>query len=123
MNLQPTVCNICGGKVEYISNDKIYGRKYGSGYCYHCTKCGAYVGTHKSRPRIAFGILANKEMREMKMACHEAFDALWDTSKKRKRLYKKLAKRLNIDVADCHFGYLDLDVLNSAYIIITEDSL
>ena len=77
MNLQPTGCNICGGKVEYISNDKIYGRRYGSGYCYHCTKCGAYVGTHKSRPRIAF----------------------------------------------CHFGYFDLDMLNSAYIIITEDSL
>ena len=123
MNLQPTVCNICGGKVEYISNDKIYGRRYGSGYCYHCTKCGAYVGTHKSRPRIAFGVLANKEMWEMKMACHEAFDALWDTSKQRKRLYKKLAKRLNIDVADCHFGYFDLDMLNLAYIIITEDSL
>ncbi len=123
MNLQPTVCNICGGKVEYISNDKIYGRRYGSGYCYRCTKCGAYVGTHKSRPRIAFGILANKEMREMKMACHEVFDALWDSPKKRKRLYKKLAKRLNIDVADCHFGYFDLDMLNSAYIIITEDSL
>ena len=123
MNLQPTVCNICGGKVEYITNDKIYGRRYGSGYCYHCTKCGAYVGTHKSRPRIAIGILANKDRREMKMACHEAFDALWDTSKKRKRLYKKLAKRLNIDAADCHFGYFDLDMLNSAYIIITEDSL
>ena len=41
MTLQPKVCNICGGDVEYITNDKIYGKKYGSGYCYHCTKCGS----------------------------------------------------------------------------------
>ncbi|WP_418830660.1 zinc-finger-containing protein [Ruminococcus sp.] len=119
------------GRGEWIPDDYAYYHCSECGYeqdepeyvSPYCPKCGAYVGTHKSRPRIAFGILSNKEMREMKMACHEAFDALWDTSKKRNRLYKKLAKRLNIDAADCHFGYFDLDMLNSAYIIITEDGL
>ena len=89
MTLHPKICNLCGGDVEYISNEKVYGKKYGSGYCYHCTKCGAYVGTHKSRPKEAFGILANKEMRQMKMKCHDKFDALWETPTERRKLYKR----------------------------------
>jgi hypothetical protein len=119
VELHPKICNICGGVVEYISNAKIYGKKYGSGYCYHCTKCGAYVGTHKTRPKEAFGILANKEMRKMKMKCHHIFDALWKTPKERKRLYKRLADRMNIRVKDCHFGYFDMEQLKRAYAIIT----
>lgn len=65
--LRPTKCNICGGEVEYIPNKFIYGKSYGSGFCYHCCQCGAYVGTHKIRPQEAFGILA----RERKMRGNE----------------------------------------------------
>lgn len=57
VNLYPKVCNLCGGKVECISNSVIYGREYGSGYCYRCQSCGAYVGTHKPWPKRAMGIL------------------------------------------------------------------
>ena len=39
----PTVCNICGGKVSYVSNARVYGSRYGSGWCYLCESCGAYV--------------------------------------------------------------------------------
>ena len=73
--LYPTKCNLCGGDVVYISNARIYGREYGSGRCYYCTSCKAYVGTHKPRPREAFGILANAEMRNMKKKCHKLFDS------------------------------------------------
>ena len=59
----PTVCNLCGGKVIYTSNARIYGKEYGSGKCYLCTNCGAYVGTHKPRPREALGLLADAKMR------------------------------------------------------------
>lgn len=41
---RPTVCNLCGGRVEYVPNRKVYGIKRGSGWCYRCTECGAYVG-------------------------------------------------------------------------------
>lgn len=120
MNLYPKTCNLCGGKVEYIGNDKIYGRKYGSGYCYHCRKCGAYVGTHKPRPKEALGILADKEMRQMKMACHDIFDTLWKTHKERQRCYKMLADKLGIDVKDCHFGYFDKRMLQASYEILQD---
>lgn len=63
----PKICNICGGKVIYCSNAEIYGVEYGSGKCYLCTKCGAYVGTHKPRPKEALGLLADEQMRKGKI--------------------------------------------------------
>lgn len=59
IDLQPTVCNLCGGKTILTSNSIIYGKQYGSGKCYYCTKCGAFVGTHVPRPTIALGILSD----------------------------------------------------------------
>lgn len=125
INLYPTECNICDGKVVYVSNSKIYGKTYGSGYCYLCTKCGAYVGTHEPRPKEALGILANKEMRDKKMKCHEIFDSMWKSEKtgkarhtKRVELYRKLADELNLSTKECHFGYFDLEILDRAYKIL-----
>lgn len=129
MEPYPTKCNICGGKVIYMSNAKIYGKEYGSGKCYFCTKCGAYVGTHKPRPKEALGILANAEMREMKMKCHELFDQKWkneQTFKKRcsarKKAYRELSGKLNIPIEECHFGYFDMEMLNKSYSILLEDN-
>lgn len=125
INFYPKKYNICNGDVVYISNSKIYGKEYGSGKCYYCTKCGAYVGTHKPNPKKALGILANKEMRDMKMKCHNLFDLQWKnelTSKKRhiarRRAYKELADKLNISIENCHFGYFNLDMLNKVYSIL-----
>ncbi len=126
IDLHPTICNICGGKVVFISNSKIYGKEYGSGKMYYCTNCGAFVGTHVSRPEEAFGILANKEMRELKKQCHTLFDVNWKSEnshsgyrKARSRAYKKLAKALEIPLSDCHFGYFDMEMLIKAYKILS----
>lgn len=129
VNLEPTKCNICGGDVVYTSNKIIYGKTYGSGMCYLCTECRAYVGTHEPRPAEALGILANKEMRDMKMKCHELFDKRWKnepTSKKRhiarKRAYQELANLLAIPIDDCHFGFFDMDMLNKAYELLLDQN-
>lgn len=128
INLQPTICNICGGSVIYTSNSRIYGKEYGSGKMYYCTQCGAYVGTHEPRPKEALGILGNKEMRDMKMKCHDLFDKKWKqepTSRKRHlarvKAYQELAESLNMPLADCHFGYFDMDMLNKAYQILSNE--
>lgn len=118
MDLYPTRCNICQGKVVYISNARVYG----SGYCYYCTGCGAYVGTHKPWPDKALGILADGEMREWKMKCHGVFDPFWKRKGKRKTrgaLYGRLAEQMGIPVDDCHFGYFDLAELEKAYRIVS----
>lgn len=119
VDLQPTKCNLCGGKVVYVSNAKIYGRQYGSGYCYCCTSCDAYVGTHEPRPKEALGILANKQMRDWKMKCHSLFDPLWKNKrKKRGQLYTNLALQMGIPISQCHFGYFNLEDLKRAYEIL-----
>lgn len=122
MNFYPTSCNLCGGRVEYIENTQIYGKRYGSGYVYRCTFCGAYVGTHKPRPKEALGLLANKEMRAWKMKCHDIFDGFWKGKKKaqskRQKCYEWLSAKLNIPISECHFGYFDLETLKQAYEIL-----
>ena len=50
VDTHPTTCNLCGGQVIYTSNERVYGRKYGSGYCYLCTCCGAYVAHMSQGP-------------------------------------------------------------------------
>lgn len=127
VDLQPTKCNICNGKVIFTSNRIIYGKEYGSGKCYYCMDCGSYVGTHKPRPQEAFGILADKEMRAMKRICHELFDRQWENeptirerSTARKKAYRMLAEKLSIPVEECHFGYFDLAMLKRAYEVLQE---
>ena len=122
IDTHPTICNLCGGKVIYTSNEAVYGRKYGSGYCYLCTNCRAYVGTHVPRPKEALGLLANEQMRKGKMMCHDLFDQMWkgkpQQGKKRQNAYKWIAAEMGIPVEDCHFGYFDLKQLRAAYMIL-----
>ena len=118
INTHPAICNLCGGKVKLKPNSTIYGKSYGSGYCYFCTKCKAYVGTHKPRPLEAMGILADKEMRELKTYCHELFDRLWTTQNERRGCYHKLANRMGIPLGECHFGYFNKEQLYEALTIL-----
>lgn len=120
MNFYPKKCNLCGSQVEYLSNAKIYGRKYGSGFCYRCTKCNAYVGTYIHKPKKAMGILADKEMREAKMKCHTLFDSKWTNSKERTACYKRLATELGIEYENCHFGFFDIPTMTKAYALISK---
>lgn len=74
----PVKCDNCGSdKVRYTSNKEVYGRVYGNGGCYLCDDCKAYVGVHDIKNKKPLGRLANKELRELKMACHRKFDPLW----------------------------------------------
>jgi hypothetical protein len=106
---------LCGGKTILTSNSIIYGKQYGSGKCYYCTKCGAFVGTHVPRPTIALGILSDGNMRKMRKKCHHLFDSFWHTSKERNQCYQRLAMALDIDITFCHFGYFDQEQLEKAY--------
>ena len=128
MNLYPTECNLCDGKVIYTSNSIIYGKEYGSGKMYYCTECGAFVGTHIPRPKEAFGILANAEMRALKQKCHKLFDEKWiyevtkpQRQKARRKAYRELARMMEIPVTECHFGYFDTVMLNKAYKILESE--
>ena len=127
VDLHPTICNICGGPVEYIPNSQIYhGHSYGSGWCYHCRSCGAYVGTHTPRPKEALGLLADEEMRTLKMACHQIFDKHWNRRyeagepkhRARQQAYRHLASDMGIPSVECHFGWFDTKKLKKALEIL-----
>lgn len=123
VNLHPTVCNLCGGKVIYTSNQILYGRETGSGRCYYCTKCGANVGTHVSRPTEAYGLLSDKAMQMYRQNCHRLFDNLWKGAKNKRKmrscLYGWLAAKMGVDTSDSHFGFFDLEQLKEAERILT----
>ena len=106
----------------YITNDHVYGKQYGSGYCYYCTQCQAFVGTHRPWPRIALGVLADKKMRTLKVECHNIFDTFWKgkhkASKKRDDLYKWLSVQMGVPYPECHFGYFDYSQLQKALSIL-----
>ena len=118
VNIHPTVCNLCGGKVIFTSNKILYGQEYGSGKCYYCTKCGASVGTHKPRPDEAYGLLSDETMQMYRKKCHRLFDCLWKGSKNEKKmrtlLYGWLAYKMGVDTHDSHFGFFDLEQLKEA---------
>lgn len=125
IDLHPTVCNLCGGKVIFVDNESIYGASYGSGKSYLCTACGARVGTHKPRPEEALGLLADVRMRKGKKYCHDLFDLLWLNEKHRvkarTKAYEWLSERIQVPVDECHFGYFDIHQLRKAYVILKEE--
>lgn len=82
INRYLTKCNICGGKVIYTGISRVYRKKYGSGKCYLCLRCGAYVGTLVPHSREALGLLVNSEMRTLIMQCHYLFAQRWKKGKK-----------------------------------------
>ena len=118
----PQKCPFCNSPVVYTSNAEIYGKEYGNGKCYICKKCKAYTGVHNNT-NIALGILANKEMRNLKIQCHTIFDKLWKNSKERNELYYKLSNLMNIEREHCHFGHFDLQELRQALNILKSGEL
>ena len=122
IDLFPKICNICGGEVEYVPLEDVYGHflKHGkkSGYCYHCKKCGAKVGTHIDRPKEAYGLLANQEMADWRQRNHNMFDKFWKNREDRTKLYQKLAEEMGIPFEECHFGYFTLEELEKSYQIL-----
>ena len=102
IDLQPKVCNLCGGKVEYQKTR------------YVCLVCGAYVGTHKNRPKEAMGTLADERTRKKRIELHQFLDKFWRTKRGRNKAYKKLAEEMGIPFDECHFGYMNYEELEQA---------
>lgn len=107
----PIECPICGSNVEIVSNDVIYGRKYGEWpWAYRCSEvaCDSYVGMHPFTA-IPLGTLANKATRAARKKAKAVFAVMWESKRMtRKEAYAWLAKRLEIEnVNHCHIGWFD----------------
>lgn len=119
--LHPSVCNVCGShNVVYTGNDMIYGKKYGNGWCYLCTDCYSFVGTHKNAPEIALGILADKDLRDLRKKCHTESERLYKPdlkigrTKRRTALYFILGQWLKMSTEQMHFAKMEKADLEDA---------
>lgn len=110
-DVYPEKCNVCKGVVIYADMKAMGITPYQSGKCYYCTNCGAYVGTHQNRPKEALGILANGNVRKLRMECHEEFDKHWVSLAGKDRAYYQLSKELGIPYESCHFGHMNESTL------------
>ena len=109
------LCSYCERPAVFqASSEGLYGgTDYGPVWL--CPHCQAWVGCHEGRNK-PLGRLANKDLRQAKMAAHAAFDRLWLAKWRRERChknkarhagYKWLASQLGIDGRVCHIGYMN----------------
>lgn len=116
-------CPYCESIVTLESSLKVYSKDYGKLWlCSQYPKCDAYVGCHPHSDK-PLGQLADKELRYWKKRTHAIFDPLWKFEKTNK-YYKKsyartaryqwLAKKLNIEMKDCHIGMFDIVLCKKA---------
>lgn len=104
-------CPYCGelaafvtGAVIYPYRRDLYDRQF-----YHCLECSAWVGTHKGTT-TPLGRLANAELRQAKIAAHDAFDAKWRRlGWQRGAAYRWLSHALGIRREDCHIGMFNVE--------------
>lgn len=90
-------CPYCKTEAVWCENKVVYGRNYGKSYMiWLCPKCGAYTGCHQNTKQ-PLGTMANKELRELRVKCHELFDKIWKSGETtRKNAYKLLEEKTGI---------------------------
>jgi hypothetical protein len=111
--MTPVICQYCGKSAVLVSDTEIYGRTFGKQF-WLCRKCDAYVGCHRGSS-YPLGILADKELRGLKVLGHSLFDCIWRAAMKRKNwgkgrsrnaAYVWLSKITGIPLEECHFGMM-----------------
>ena len=108
---KPTICRYCGSPVVYTSNAEIYGKEYGTGKCYLCRNCRAFVGVHPGTD-TPLGTLANEELREWRKEAHFWFDRIWKKPTRittRYNAYGYLAKKMGLPRGETHIGMFEIE--------------
>ena len=101
-------CHYCQTSAVLIDSAFIYGKSYGN--VWYCDGCGAYVGCHKNT-YAPLGIVANGDLRRLKMKAHKKFDRLWkEEGFTRSQAYNWLSQMLNLPKKQCHIGMFDIDM-------------
>lgn len=68
----------CGSPAKLGSNATIYGREYGNGKAWICTRfpeCRGYVGAHPDGKPL--GSIVDQETKKLRMKVHALIDPLW----------------------------------------------
>lgn len=100
------ICPYCGKDSVFVEDSSVfYGDNYGPVWA--CVPCHAWVGCHNGTTK-AKGRLANKSLRQLKIAAHAAFDKIWKTHLlSRKEAYWWLSIQLGISKDFTHIGWFN----------------
>ncbi|EPG7067884.1 zinc-finger-containing protein [Serratia marcescens] len=125
----PTICRFCSGSVRVAGHAEIYGGREFSDwpYVYLCDSCAAYVGLHPFTA-IPLGTLADEPTRKARKECKPYFERLFNRKLKvsgltvpqrfetmdRNGAYSWLADQMQIPVAECHFGWFNIEQCQKA---------
>ena len=114
------ICQYCNTPAQLVTGKTIYPTRsdlWGN-HLWYCETDQAWVGCHNGSSR-PLGILANGELRILKIRVHALLDPLWGKfeksrsntlpgkapfSKSRSGAYRWLAEELGIPAAECHVG-------------------
>lgn len=109
------LCQYCGERPKLIhDSSEIYGTNRGK--IWICWPCKAWVGCHDGSQK-PLGRLADRDLRQAKMAAHALFDKLWKGKAARDHIsysqargagYKWLAEQMGLPARLCHIGYFDM---------------
>lgn len=111
-------CPYCGKAAAFVDSKAVYDASYGM--IYLCKPCKAYVGVHKDTDK-ALGRLADKNLRDAKIAAHAAFDKLWkEGAMDRKTAYSYISQRLGIPIQYTHIGYFNVATCKQVVLISEE---
>jgi hypothetical protein len=99
------LCPDCGA--ELIWKKSKFGGFYGC-EMWSETGCGGAVGVHPGT-RNPLGIPAPKNVRALRVRCHDGFDRLWKNGGKmsRKEAYQWLQEKMELDGSKAHIAMFD----------------
>lgn len=108
---RPVTCHYCNNNAELVTGREIYPTlvKLHQKKFWRCLPCKAWVGTHEASLDFKpLGLLAKKELRDLKMRAHAAFDPVWKDGKmKRAEAYAWLAEKMGLETKRCHIGWFN----------------
>lgn len=127
-NSKAPICKYCGKKTFltsfFLRNNKKYAKWKSPGgnrkLIYVCPKCGRYVNVHKGTNE-PMGFPGDRELRLWRTLTHHVFDQLWNKKGGRKKSYIWLAKKMKLDIDECHVGMFDEDMCKKAIDICVKE--
>lgn len=103
----------CGSPAKLQSNSVLYGKEYGNGRAYICTRfpdCRGSVGTHPNGKPL--GHIPDEQTKVMRRKLHAIVDPLWQNSGVRSRkkargsVYGYLQRITGLSPKECHIGMM-----------------
>jgi len=125
-------CLYCGVPCRLVDASLVYHGSSRFGMVWLCSnypECDARVGAR--RDHTPLGHPARKDLRELRIKCHNSFDPLWkkhitSSSTKKQRfkarntLYKELAGYMNLTMDLCHFAMFNEEQCRKALQFINQ---